>query len=299
MRGLREGLRALACAWVLSACLGPDDAVPPGRDRVRVQTIGAPENVVQTVSRAVPTNLRPQERALFKRRDAAGAVWSSSPMNAFDLTGIAWGGGRAVLITDRHALGAAHTPKPARGTELTFYDQGGWPVTRTAIGVVTLPRLRGADLDTRVVRLDEPVPAGVTVYPLAAGDAATLAAARTPVITTFARGGRTARGETGWGAFATIATLSRVTSGGARLAYDVRADLFAPGSQAGHAAMWGDSGSPSFLATGDGLALLSHTHTSGGAGRGPNYADPEVQRLIREAVATLNAASGGAPGENR
>ena len=132
-RGRALAARLAACllaACLLPACQGPDLSVPEGRDAVRSAAVGEAEALAEAVARVVPANLGPHERALFVRRDGAGAVWSASPMNGFDLTGLSWGGGRAALITDRHVVFAAHGIKPTVGGTLTFYDREGWPVVR-------------------------------------------------------------------------------------------------------------------------------------------------------------------------
>ena len=286
------GVRLVACCaalLVLLSCAGPDVSVAPGREAVRVAAVPPLRALEAEMAAGVPADLRPQERALFVRRGAGGAVWSASPLSRFDLTGVSWEGGRAALVTDRHVVFSAHTPTPRKGGTLTFYDRDGWPVTRRVTATAALPRLRGADLDAVVGLLDAPVTAGVAVYALPDGGAlGDLAAARPPVLVTFARGGRKPTGEVGWGAFATAATLARVSAGGARVVYAEREALRHPSAR--HDAMWGDSGSPSFLATEDGLLLLSHYHTSEGAGAGPNYADPRVQGLLEDAIERLGAA---------
>ena len=264
--------------------------MPEGRDAVRTVPVGEAEALAASVAAVVPANLGPHERALFARRDGAGAVWSASPMNGFDLTGLSWGGGRAALITDRHVVFSAHTPSPKEGGRLTFYDRDGWPVVRTVTRTVTLAPLGGAPLDAVVGRLDAPVPAGVAVYALPDADPARLAAlarARVPVVVTFARGGEDRDGALGWGAFASVSSLARVAAGGARVVYAKETGAL-DDPRAEHDAQWGDSGSASFLARDGALLLLSHYHTSQGAGAGPNYADPAVQRLVSEAVARLD-----------
>ena len=285
------GLALGLALGLIGGCLGPEEAVPPGREAVRTVPLAEPDALMAAVTRVVPMDLRPRERGLFVRRDETGAVWSASPMNGFDLTGLSWRGGRAALITDRHVVFAAHVPQPKVGGTLTFYDRDGWPITRTLARRAVLPRLRGVDLDVAVGRLDAPVPAGVAVYALPGIDPVAMgmmARGDVPVVVTFARGGKGQNDEPGWGAFASVSRLDAVTAGGARVIY-ARDTSALSDRQAEHAALWGDSGSASFLAQDDALLLLSHYHTSQGAGAGPNYADPDVQRLLRDAVETLDA----------
>ena len=285
----------VACS--LTACLGPDARVPEGRDAVRTVPLAEAEALTQAVADVVPADLRPDERALFRRRGEAGAVWSASPMNGFDLTGLSWGGGRAALVTDRHVVFAAHGIFPQVGGTLTFYDRDGWPIVREVVAKAVLPRLGGADLDVAVGRLDAPVPGGVAIYALPEVDPVALAAmarARPPVVVTFARGGRDRNGDLGWDAFATVSSLARVTAGGARVVYARQTPLL-DDPETEHAALWGDSSSASFLAQDGTLLLFSHYHTNQGAGAGPNYADGRVQALLREAITQLDAQQDAPP----
>ena len=283
-------------ALLLVACAAPGATeVAPGREAVTAMALGpadvlagaeaaaaaggVAEAMAAGVAAVLPDGLVPAETALFKRRDAGGAVWSASPLNAADWSGASWGGGTVVtMITDRHGIVSAHVPR-AVGSEVRFYTRGGWPVTRTVAAKAVLAPVDGVNLDIAVARLDAPVPSGVAVYPLAAIDAdvfAAMAGEGAPVVATHA------------GRRATVSTLYRGTDDGLRLLLEAGSRRLGLAEDVAHAAQWGDSGHPVFAVTADGPALLSHFHTSGLGGAGPNYADARVRAAVMDAVAGLD-----------
>ena len=295
MRWVLAALLVVCTGPLLSACAGPGATeVAPGRDAVTTVRLGPEdalagaeadeaatalaEALTAGVRAVLPDGLAPEETALFRRYDDAGAVASASPLADLDLSGVAWGPGPIVtMITDRHAIVSAHVPKDV-GAPVRLVTRDGWPVARTVAAKTVLAPVDGTNLDIAVVRLDAPVPADVRTYPLAVIDAGVFARLRgkgAPVVATFA------------GRQATVSTLRGATDDGLRLMLSIGAPTLGLPEAAGHAAQWGDSGHPIFWVAGGELVLASHYHTSAGAGAGPNYADARVRAAVEAAVAEL------------
>lgn len=290
----RRAFLVAALVWALAAgCAGPGATErAPGRENVRTVMLGPAEvlpgeeasaaatvlsdDLAATLMAALPRGLVPAETALFKRLDHAGGIWSASPLNAFDFSGVAWGGGVvATLVTDRHALVSAHVPRPV-GSELKFVTAKGWPVTRRVAERRPVANLTAAKLDLVVLVLDEAVPGDVMVYPLGAmapDVAAFLGRTQAPLIVTYPR------------RQATIGTVRAATDGSARLVLAAGSRRLGLNEAVGHSAKWGDSGHPWFWALDGQLILAGHTHTNQGAGAGPNYADARVRAAVMAAVA--------------
>ena len=286
-------MRWLVVFLLAAACAGPGATeVLPGREAVTTvalgpqDALGGPEaaagaealadRLADEMRAVLPDGLIPDETALFKRIDASGAVWSASPLNDLDFSGIGWGGGTIVtMITDRHGIVSGHVPREV-GSDVRFVTRDGWPVVRKVAAKTVLARLDSAKLDIAVVRLAEPVPSGVAVYPLAAMDrdvGVALRGQEAPLIVTH--GGRRA----------TVSTLAGAGAGGARLVLAAGSKRLGLAEDVAHAAKWGDSGHPWFFVVDGRLVLASHYHTNQAAGAGPNYADARVRAMIERAVA--------------
>lgn len=284
----------LAACLLLVSCAGPDaNRIAPGREAVRSTALGPAqampgaeadeaaalaEALTAAMRGVLPDGLTPDETALFRRYDEAGAVASASPLADLDFSGVAWGPGPVVtMITDRHGIVSAHVPKDV-GAPVHLVTRDGWPVRRTVAAKTVLAPVDGVNLDVAVVRLDAPVPSGVAVYPLAAIDEDVFTALwgeEAPVVTAFA------------GKRATVSTLRGGTDGGLRLMLSVGSRALGLPEAAGHAAAWGDSGHPIFWLVNGEFVLASHYHTNAGAGAGPNYADARVRAAVMAAVQGL------------
>lgn len=285
-------MRAALAALVLAACaapgpprgltvvpLGPQAPVTSEEAGEAAQELAA--WMADGLSAALPDELTAEDSVLFGKKDEWGRRKSRSALNALDLTGIGWGRGAVVtLITDSHAIVAAHVPRPV-GSLVVFYDKEGFEILRSVAAKTRVPREAGTDLDLAVVRLDQPVPADIMVYPLPAVApqvAGRLGLHDAPVLVTY-KGRR-----------ASVGSIAGTSAGGLRVLLRKGSRRLGVPEALGHAAERGDSSHPSFWVVDGRMLLASHYHADAMAGIGPNYADARVRAAIEAAIAVLDEA---------
>jgi hypothetical protein len=198
---------------------------------------------------------------LFQYYEAkAPSKWRKNWASALDLTGVSWNDSRtATLISPSHVVMAAHYTRPSN-VAVVFHDRKGKPHERYIIAVRSLPG------DVAVGKLNLPLPPEIKPYPFASQAKAT--PGRPALITDQTR-------------TASVHRIESVGGGHVRFSYIPELDPVYRRNL-----ITGDSGNPSFLVENGGLFLLG-THTTGGPGAGPCYADPAVQTAVRAAMAEM------------
>ncbi|MBU6327539.1 MAG: hypothetical protein KGQ89_07920, partial [Verrucomicrobia bacterium] len=143
-----------------------------------------------------------------------------------------------------------------------FHDRDGNPVERYIVAVKSLAPLA----DIAVGKLNLPVPGGIKIYRFAA--AGELPSGRAVLVTDQTK---------------TVSVHQVATLNGGQMSFSYRQDIDPIYRRilAG-----GDSGHPSFIISSGDIRLVE-THTYGGPGAGPCYADPRIQAAIREAMAGM------------
>ena len=183
-----------------------------------------------------------------------------------DMSGVSFNDNRtATLITPRHVVMAKHYSRTA-GAAVVFHDRNGNRIERKLIGFAP------AAGDVMVGLLDESVPSNYTSYPLPSTATNTSALIGSPVIVSDQKRSLF------------IHRIARIDQGIIVFKQD-ESDTHGWGKNL----VVGDSGNPSFVISGNQLALVE-THTTGGAGAGPYYGDPTVQASVRAAVKKLDSS---------
>lgn len=197
-----------------------------------------------------------EKGALFQYyQPRAHSKWRNNWTHPFDLTGVSWNDSRtATLIAPSYVVMAAHFPRPAN-VPLIFHDREGNPQERYIASV----RMLGVG-DIAVAKLNRPLPSGIKCYRFANTSDATIGR---PVIVSDQT--------------KTLSVHRLAAISGAVVQFDYFPNLDATYRRN---LIVGDSGNPSFLVKNGDLVLLE-THTTGGPGAGPFYADPNVQAAIR------------------
>lgn len=204
---------------------------------------------------------RPEKGNLFRDYRVDGtARWSRNWTSRFDFSGVAWNDRRtATAVSRQHVVMANHFVRPDN-VPLVFHDRRGQPHERWLSGVRRLNPLG----DVAVGRLNLPLPDGVAHYGLANPGEATR---NRPVL---------------------ITDQTRAVSIHLLIAIQHRRVMYGFASDLPQVyrrqLVSGDSGNPAFLLREGRLVLLS-THTTGGAGTGPFYGDPEIAAAVRAAIA--------------
>ncbi len=203
-----------------------------------------------------------EKGVLFKYyQPKAGSKWRNNWTGKLDLTGVSWNDATtATLISPSHVVMAGHFIRPS-SVAVMFHDKRGKPYERYLTGVRKL-----AGTDVAVGRLNLPLPPEVRRYRFASPAEATVG--RAVIVSDQTK-------------VLSVHRIEVVAGGGVRFGY-------VPGLNPIYQRnlIIGDSGNPSFLLKNDELVLLE-THTTGGAGAGPFYGDPQVQAAIRAAMADL------------
>ncbi len=203
-----------------------------------------------------------EKGALFQYyQPNSGSKWRNNWASRLDLTGVAWNDSRtATLIAPGYVVMAAHFIRPST-VPVVFHDKQGNRHERIIGTVRTL-----SVGDIAVAKLNRPLPQEVKWYRLASAADATIGR---PVIVSD---------QTSTLSVHRLAALS-----GPVVQFDYFTNL-SPVYRRN--LIVGDSGNPSFLLVNGDLRLLE-THTTGGPGAGPCYADPTVQAAIREAITAM------------
>ena len=191
----------------------------------------------------------------------AGSKWRNNWTHSLDLTGVSWNDSRtATLIAPSYVVMAAHFTRPA-DVPVMFHDRNGNPYER----YISKVRILSVG-DVAVAKLNLPLPSTVTCYHFA--DAADATVGRPVIISDQTN----------------TLSVHRIDA----VSGPVVQFGFIPGLDKIYQRnlIVGDSGNPSFLLKNGGLVLLE-THTTGGPGAGPCYADPTVQAAIRAAMAEM------------
>lgn len=203
-----------------------------------------------------------EKGALFRYyQPRAVSAWRNNWTATFDLTGVSWNEATtATLIAPQYVVMAAHFQRSPH-SPVMFHDKKGNPTERYIVAVQTIP-----GTDVAVGKLNMPVPPEIKRYAFASAFDATIGR---PVIVTD---------QTKTLSVHRIAGIS-----GATIGFD-----YLPGLNPIYQRnlITGDSGNPTFLIKRGGLVLLE-THTTGGAGAGAFYGNPQLQSSIRAAMAAM------------
>lgn len=203
---------------------------------------------------------KPEKGRVFAFYNYHGkAIWKRNWTSNFDLTGVSWNDSRtATAVSRNHVVMAAHYSRPT-SVPLIFHDRNGNQHVRTITRILPIP---GAG-DVTVGLLNEPLPAGVKHYKLAALEDATpmklvLVTDQTMTLS--------------------LHRLGRLEGSRVVLGYDSKIAK----------TYWrnlivGDSGNPAFVLR-NGEPLLLTTFSTGGPGTGPFYGDPIVRPLVMNAI---------------
>lgn len=193
----------------------------------------------------------------------ANSKWRNNWASNLDLTGVSWNDSRtATLISPNYIVMAAHYTRPD-DVPVMFHDKNGKPYERFISKVRPLTSVG----DITLAKLNMPLPPEVKYYRLAKESEAVIGR---PVIVTD---------QTKTLSVHRIAAVSG----------NVIQFGYIPGLNPayGRNLIVGDSGNPTFLLRNGELVLLE-THTTGGPGAGPFYGSPQVQSVIRAAMADMD-----------
>ena len=206
---------------------------------------------------------RPERGGLFDYYEAKGlAKWKSNWTHPLDMTGVSWNDTRAAtVIAPHYVVMAAHYVRTS-DVPVMFHDRDGNPVERYIVAVKSLAPLA----DIAVGKLNLAVPGGIKIYRFAA--AGELSPGRAVLVTDQTK---------------TVSVHQVATLNGGQMSFSYRQDIDPIYRRilAG-----GDSGHPSFIISSGDIRLVE-THTYGGLGSGPCYADSRIQTAIREAMAGM------------
>lgn len=239
MSGLRTSIMMVAGCVALAGCASVPAVGPPAEDLSFLPQQYQKGSVFRVY--------------LANNRSIRANNWTSE----FDFTGVAWNDKRtATAISRRHVAMAGHFPRHV-STPVVFHDRNGVAHTRRLVGITPLQHLG----DIAIGTLNEPLPPGISHYPLAApGDAtykrAVLVTDQTRVIS--------------------IHRIGPVRGRQVQLGYDPEIDR-----RYWRKLVFGDSGNPAFIIKGGRLHLLT-TFTTGGPGRGPFYGHPDIRARLSE-----------------
>jgi len=261
---------AAACGLLLSACGSVnfrESRAPEGSNRDESTLSPLAQRINVETLALVPSS--PKPNVLFDVYSENGdAAWARNWTRKVNLTGVSWDGTRTVtLVSPLHVVMAAHyVRKP--GEFVVFRDASGRKIERTlkALLPVTLPG--GVAPDIAVGVLDRSVPLKYyKVPPADPGFAARLSGAHVLVTDGERR--------------LHCHEIAMAQGWAIRFGY----------SEKIHKAYWedlivGDSSNPSFILL-HGEPVLVETHTTGGAGAGPYYGDPEVAAAINQRMTEL------------
>lgn len=205
----------------------------------------------------------PEKGALFAYYEPKGlAKWNRNWTYNVDLTGVSWNDTRtATLIDQQYVVMAAHYIRPA-DVPVMFHDRKGNPVERYIVQVRSLAPMA----DVAVGKLNLPVPGAIKSYSFA--PAKELSPGRAVLITDQTK-------------TLSVHQINAVSDKRISFTYHTQLDPVYRRNL-----IVGDSGNPSFIISGNDVKLLG-THTFGGPGSGPCYANGEIQAAIRSAIAEM------------
>ena len=206
----------------------------------------------------LPTN--PEKGTVFDYYEPKGlAKWKRNWTYSLDLTGVSWNDSRTcTLIDPQHVVMAAHYIRPG-DVAVMFHDRNGNQIERYITQVHTLAPMA----DVAVGRLNLSVPSSIKTYRFANGN--DLQPGRAVFVTDQTK---------------TVSLHSVRNHSGKSIAFSF--DPTVPSIYQRNLVV-GDSGNPSFVIQGGDLRLLE-THTYGGSGSGPCYADPAIQSAIHAII---------------
>jgi hypothetical protein len=191
-------------------------------------------------------------------QDKSKAKWKNNWTSNLDLTGVSWNDTRtATLISPIHVVMAAHYIRPS-SVPVVFHDRKGNFHERFIVGVKSLGN------DVAVGKLNRPLPEGVKHYEFAKNPTA----GKDVFISDQTK---------------TISVHQIAAVKGGMITFRYHPELPAIYRRN---LVSGDSGNPSFLLE-NGKTYLLETHTNGGPGNGPNYADNGVQAEVCNAMNEL------------
>lgn len=202
----------------------------------------------------------PEKGTVFDYYEPKGlAKWKRNWTYSLDLTGVSWNDSRTcTLIDPQHVVMAAHYIRPG-DVAVMFHDHNGNPIERYITQVHSLAPMA----DVAVGRLNLPVPSSIKAYRFA--NASDLQPGRAVFVTDQTK---------------TVSLHNVRNHYGKTIAFSFDPSI---SSLYQRNLVVGDSGNPSFVIQGGDLRLLE-THTYGGSGTGPCYADPAIQSAIRAII---------------
>ena len=205
----------------------------------------------------------PEKGIVFDYYEPKGlAKWKRNWTYSLDLTGVSWNDSRTcTLIDPQHVVMAAHYIRPG-DVAVMFHDRNGNQIERYITQVHTLAPMA----DVAVGRLNLSVPSSIKTYRFANGN--DLQPGRAVFVTDQTK---------------TVSLHSVRNHSGKSIAFSF--DPTVPSIYQRNLVV-GDSGNPSFVIQGGDLRLLE-THTYGGSGTGPCYADPAIQSAIRAIIGVV------------
>lgn len=203
--------------------------------------------------------------AIFKSYNPHGkSSMAKTWTRKFDASGISFNQTQTcTLVTPQHVVMAAHYTRKLPSA-VVFHDRNGNFILRSLVGK------RHVMGDCAVGRLDHPVPANFTPYPLLRVDPAKRSQLKGEFVLVTDQNKRLFVHE--------ISTVH-----GARIGFRFDA---AKKIGFGKKLIAGDSGNPSFLML-RGQPVLIETHHTGGSGAGPFYGDPILQQKLAAAIREL------------
>ena len=253
---------------LLAACGPISESQSPSSSAAEISTQGATErslagNVLSSRSeelRLLPK--KPTKGTLFDYYEAQRkSKWSRNWTSDIDLTGVSWNDSRtATLIAPQFVVMAAHYIRPS-DVPVAFHDRRGNPQVRYITQVKSLAPLA----DIAIGKLNLPVTSAIRAYRF--GKLSDLPYGRKVLITDQTK-------------TISIHQVHSVSNQSISFAYTDPLDKIYHRNL-----IVGDSGNPTFILT-NGEMRLIETHTYGGPGVGPCYADPKIQAAIKTAIST-------------
>lgn len=223
-------------------------------------SLSLPHNINSPVELLPKT---PEKGTLFTYyQPRAISKWRNNWTLPLDFTGVSWNDSRtATLISRSHVAMAAHYMRDSH-TPVMFHDRNGKPYERY---IVSTKVLNGV-ADIAIGKLNLPLPNGIHSYRLA--DMADVIPGKPVIVTDQTM----------------TASIHRIGGTfGRSISFQYHPDID-PIYQRN--LIVGDSGNPTFILKNGEMCLLE-THTTGGTGAGPCYANPEIQAAIKAAISEL------------
>lgn len=184
------------------------------------------------------------------------SYWNKNWTYAVNLTGVSWNNeATCTLIAPQYVIMAGHFIR-GQSIPVMFHDRSGKPYERY---LASVKKIDGADI--AVGKLNLPLPSDIKTYRLASS----VNVGETVFTTDQTK---------------TLSVHEVAAVNGATISLKFSNQVKASNRRN---MISGDSGHPTFIIRNGDVELLE-THTSGGPGSGPNYADPRIQAAVRAAM---------------